>query len=187
MSVTRQMQTSAATQKLSTISSWRNLRVISTPPSSTKGSILAVPTHQLADSPSTKAVITTAIAAGLKICLLLIARMYLEVIARIAAQPRNWKVMGELAGSIIRARIRAVIEADSRFVGTSKTWARTVFMAQHIMSRNAVDNSSDSGEKCSKLKYARMIAMPTRPIRTYSTTRYIVMRSKSESTALIID
>jgi len=41
----------------------------------TKGEITAFPIHQLADCPITNAVKTTAIAAGLKICFLLTARM----------------------------------------------------------------------------------------------------------------
>src|SRR5580700_27721 len=93
--------TSDVTRKTHTISPCRNLRTSSTPPRSTAGSILGVPTHQLADSPSANEVITTAIAAGLKRCLLLSARIYLEDIASIAAQPRNRRSPGDLMGSMI--------------------------------------------------------------------------------------
>src|SRR5947209_19409157 len=112
-----QTVTSEATTKIDIMSPWCNLRTSSTPPRSTTGSILAVPTHQLADSPSANEVTTTAIAAGLKICLLLSERIYLDDVASIAAQPRNRKSVGDLAGSMVGDRMRAVIEVDSTLVG----------------------------------------------------------------------
>src|SRR5712692_5986472 len=164
--LTTQTVTSAAIIKSNTISPWRNLRISSTPPRSTTGSILAVPTHQLADSPSANEVMTTAIAAGLKICLLLSERIYLEDVASIAAQPRNRRSFGDLAGSMISARMRAVIYADSTLVGAAKMRASSEFAAQHIMTRNKVERSSASGEKGRSVKYDRTAAIATSPIST---------------------
>src|SRR5712692_6032235 len=164
--LTTQTVTIAAIIKSNTISPWRNLRISSTPPRSTAGSILAVPTHQLADSPSANEVITTAIAAGLKRCLLCSARMYLEDVARIAAQPRNRKSPGDFVGSMISARMSAVMKADSTLVGTAKMLARIEFAAQHIITRKTVERSSESGEKGSSVKYDKTAAIAMSPIST---------------------
>lgn len=80
---------SAAAMKLSTRPNFLILRTSSSPPTSTNGSMVASPTHQLADWLIVKYVSATAKAAGLNRCFLLIARMYFEAIAHTAAQPRN--------------------------------------------------------------------------------------------------
>src|SRR5437660_1599499 len=145
---------------------WRNLLTTSAPPMSVAGNMLAVPIHQLADWPSANEVMTTAIAAGLKKCLLLRARIYFDDMARIAAQPRNRKLSSDFAGSIISARIRAVIYVDSILAGTAKMPASIEFAAQQIKMSNAVDTSNSSGEKGSNWKYDSTTAIATRPPRT---------------------
>src|SRR3989442_10895507 len=109
---------------------------------------------------------TTAMAAGLKRCLLCSARIYLEDIARIAAQPGNWRSLGDLAGSMISARMSAVMKADSTLVGTAKMLARIEFAAQHIITRKTVERSSESGEKGSSVKYDKTTAIAMSPIST---------------------
>ena len=86
---------SAVPQNSSTISSWRNLRTISQPPIRTAGTMLVVPIHQLAVPCIAMAVMTTAIAAGLKKCVLRQASRYLEDIANIATHPRNWTSLAD--------------------------------------------------------------------------------------------
>src|SRR3989344_959774 len=97
-----------------------SLRVINNPPKRTNGSIEAVPIHQLADWSKIKAVITTAIAAGLKICFLPMAKTYFEAIAKTDAEEasiKKFKSAKESAGEIIKARIRAVMYVDSGLLG----------------------------------------------------------------------
>lgn len=53
---------------------------------------------------------------------------------------------------------------DSMLAGTLNTYARIVFIAQHMMTRNMLDPRSDSGENGSNLKNARIDAMPTNAI-----------------------
>ena len=101
-----------------------------------------MPTHQLAGSPSANAVITTAIAAGLKMCLLWSANRYFEAIASTAAQPSSCKPSSDPAGSRINARISAVMKDDSTLVGTSKAHARIAFAAQQMKARNAAETIS---------------------------------------------
>src|SRR5258708_15258222 len=151
----RQVLTSAAAQKSKTISSWRNFLAINHPPIRTTGNMLAVPIHQLAVPSIANAVMTTAIAAGLKRCFFRKARRYFEDIARIATQPRNCKSPGDWAGSSISAKMRAVITADSRLVGIFKTKAKMVFVAQQMTTRKMVESRSERGEKCSRCKNAR--------------------------------
>ena len=144
-----QVAASAATRNAPTISSCRILRVMRKPPMSVTGAKTLEPIHQLAVSPSAKAVMTTAIAARLKICLFHSPSTNFDDIARMAAQPRNCQSLAVLAGSMMSARISAVIVADSTLVGTVNTQASNVFAAQHMMSRNPVEKSSSSGENAS--------------------------------------
>jgi hypothetical protein len=93
------------------------------------------------------AVTTTAKAAGLKICFLFIATIYLEAIESTAAQSNKAKLVAGLTGVMIRARISAVIYTDSTFVPTSKTLAKRVFVAQVTAIKKVVDNKRLIGEK----------------------------------------
>jgi hypothetical protein len=91
----------------------------SMPPIRTKGSITAVPTHQLALCRGPKAVKTTAMAAGLNKCFLSIASKYFEEIASPETASKNVIPKPVGLGVIIRARIKAVMIDDSLFVGAS--------------------------------------------------------------------
>ena len=90
----------------------------------TNGIIQAFPTHQLAERPIPNEVNTTAIATGLKICFLPIAKIYFDATPHTAAHPK--KTMPDLAliGVIISARISTVIYTDSKFVGALNTQAK---------------------------------------------------------------
>ena len=77
-----------------TRSNLRIWRTTSTPPSSTRGSMGTAPTHQLADLPRKSAVISTASAAGLKMCRRRHASRYLEALAMKAAQGQE-RQLGE--------------------------------------------------------------------------------------------
>src|SRR5258708_39649237 len=94
--------------------------------------------------------------------------------------------MGDCAGSMMSARMSAVIQADSTLVGTFKTEAKMVFMAQHMITKKRLDARSANGGKGSRRKEARRTPMPIRPMSTESTSRYIVMRLRKESSLVII-
>src|SRR3989338_5807849 len=88
----------------------RIFRVTRNPPISTNGNMGIVPTHHSADALSANAVITTAIAAGLKRCFFCTAKIYFEAEASADAHPaseRKLKSKNEPAGVIIRAKIRS--------------------------------------------------------------------------------
>jgi hypothetical protein len=104
---------SAAPKKLKIKSDRANFLATRSPPTSTKGSMANVPTHQLAAWFNVNAAIATANAAGLKICFLRIARMYFDAIAHTPAQSRNAEPAEKTRegdrGVMIKARIKAVI------------------------------------------------------------------------------
>jgi hypothetical protein len=103
------MATAETAKKLITRSALFIFRVIKMPAIKTKGAIYKFPTHQLAACPAKKAVMATEIATGLKICFFIMAKIYFEAIARPAAKNKNKIWLGDFIGSIIRARIRAVM------------------------------------------------------------------------------
>src|SRR5581483_12356806 len=94
-------------RKLITIENRRVFRTMSTAPTATKGSIGALPTHQLAVWLMVSAVSATAKATGLKRCFPRMATMYLEAIDQTAAHVKNHRSCVERAGSMIRARMSA--------------------------------------------------------------------------------
>ena len=79
------------------------------PPAKTKGAMTTVPIHQLAVWFKKRAVMATANAAGLKICLCLMAKIYFEDMAKIPAQPRKIYSLGDSAGVMISAKIKTEI------------------------------------------------------------------------------
>jgi len=74
-----------------------------------KGNIYAVPTHQDADPLNPNEVNTTATATGLKICFVLIAKMYFEAIVKTDAHKSNRRSEGDFTGESINAKISAEI------------------------------------------------------------------------------
>jgi len=104
--------------------------IISRPPINTNGNMAAVPTHQLAVCLGPKAVSTTAIAAGLKICLPLIVIKYLDAIASPDTASKNKILKPVGVGVIISANIRAVISDDSGFIGASNMYENTLLIIQ---------------------------------------------------------
>src|SRR5579863_10048995 len=127
--LTAQTVTSEAARKAATVwPSW-SLRTINRPPRITTGSMLGVPTHQLAEKLRTNDVMMAATAAGLKRCLLRNARMYFEPTASTPAQARYCRSPKDCAGWKISARISAVIAVDSIFDGALKAQAKIAFAA----------------------------------------------------------
>jgi len=103
----------AAARKLKIKSHRANFLATSTPPDRTKGTMARVPTHQLASWFKLNAATATASAAGLKMCLLRIARRYFDAIAHTPAQrkiaePAEKYREGDL-GVMIMARMNAVM------------------------------------------------------------------------------
>jgi len=78
--------TAAPPRNASTRSKRWSFLITSRPPTTTNAIIGRLPPiHQLADWFMAKAVMTTAIAAGLKICFLPMVKMYFDAIAKITA------------------------------------------------------------------------------------------------------
>jgi hypothetical protein len=103
------MVRSAPSRKANTIANRWTFLTMRRPPISTKGSIDAVPTHQLAVWLMVSAVRATAKATGLNTCLPFILRMYFEAMAHTPAHSRNHRSCVDCAGVMMSARIRAEI------------------------------------------------------------------------------
>ena len=107
-----------------------------------------VPTHQLAGWFKKMEVSATAIAAGLKICLLRTAKMNFEAIAKTEAAIAKVKYpasVGEIGGEIMSAKISAVMYRDSTLAGALNAHANTAFAIQHTPTMRSVENSKASG------------------------------------------
>ena len=114
-------------------------------PNKEKGSIAAVPIHQEAEPLNPNDVRTTAIATGLKICIFLIARMYLEAIVKTAAQNKKTTSLKLFAGLTMRAKISADIKKDSIFVGALKAQEKILLKTQHTTTTKTVEKIIESG------------------------------------------
>jgi hypothetical protein len=131
-------------------------------PKRVKGSIVVVPIHQVAVPWIAKAVRTTAIAAGLKICFLCIARIYFDETARTPAQKRNGSPFTDFTGDRIRDNIRAVIYTDSVFVGVEKVNANILLVTQHTTIKNTTETRRVIGLNGSNPKIHKTKADKTR-------------------------
>jgi hypothetical protein len=103
-----------------------------------KGSMESVPIHQEADPLNPSAVSVTAIATGLKICFLLIARIYFDAMVRTPAKRTSGKSANDFIGDIIKAKIRAEIYTDSTLAGALNAFAKILFVIQQITTRACV-------------------------------------------------
>src|SRR5260370_34155060 len=107
----------------------RILRTIRTPPITTNGTITGVPIHQLGVCCAPYVVSTTATAAGLKICLRLIAKMYFDTMASPAAASKNSMFILSRLGVIINAKINAVMTYESELTGAENIQAISLLNA----------------------------------------------------------
>ena len=105
------------------------------PPTKTNGSITGSPTHQLEFKPNRTAAATMEKAAGLKICILPKTTRYFDAIAKMPTKIRKKRFAGKEKGPTIRARIRAVMEADSILVGARTALANSVLLATQTTNR----------------------------------------------------
>jgi len=125
----------------------------------------ALPTHHVALWESTTEVKNIAIATGLNICFLLIAKMYFDPIAKTPAQnnvPHCQKFVG---GVITKAKIKAVIYKDSMLVGALKIFEKSLFDAQHTIIRKIDSPIKFNGENVSMLKRLNTSAKINKAIR----------------------
>jgi len=97
--------------------------------------MIPVPTHHEAELLKTNEVITTAIAAGLKICFFPNAKIYFDAIAITddhKASSKNAVSKANFGGEIMSARISAVMRNDSAFAGTLYIRAKNEFASQQM-------------------------------------------------------
>ena len=124
-----------------------------------------VPIHQEADPLNPNAVSATAIATGLKICFLLIAKIYFEAIVRTAAQKSKGRSEIDFIGERISAKINADMQTDSTFVGTLNTRAKILFVIQEMTIRNRTEMRREKGPYERIPKEQKIYAMKRRKIK----------------------
>lgn len=166
--VEKRVVTVATSRKLKTRSK-RNIFLVNiNPPTSTNGNIHSVPIHQLAEPLIAYAVRTTANAAGLKICFRLMAKIYFEAIAQTDAHAARLKKTiscGDDIGFMISTSIRAVIYADSTFVGALNAHAKMIFVNRQTVVINSTENKRANGLYGRRPKKLSPIATTTNMIK----------------------
>ena len=102
---------------VNTIGSRLIFQTTAKPSMKTKGSNDGVATHQMPSPLPSRPIMTSAIAAGLNICLFFIASRYFEAIAMIPVRIIIGKPLTSVTGDNTKNNMSAVIREDSRLAG----------------------------------------------------------------------
>jgi len=110
----------------------------------------------------------TANAAGLKMCFLLMAKMYFDAIAQTDAHIKNEKPdisLKDDSGVIINTKIKAVMYIDSTFAGALNTRAKILLVIQQVRIITRAEIAKASGPYGNTPKEPKMTAAKKRNIR----------------------